>query len=420
VRTTTVVVGAGQGGLAMSRCLTERSIDHVVLERGEVSNSWRTERWDSLRMLTPNWQTRLPGLAYDGADPDGYMTADEVVDFLDRYAKDISAPVQTGTTVTSVRRTEDGYRVTSDQGEWDCITVVLAAGAFNVPRVPAVAAAVPPSVRMLTPLEYHNPDELVEGGVLVVGASATGVQLAYEIQRSGRPVTVSVGEHVRAPRMYRGRDIYWWMEAAGILAERYDEVDDITRARRVPSLQLAGTDERTDCDLNALGGIGVQMVGRFAGIRDDLAQFSGSLRNKCELADLKLERMLDTIDEWATANGMDDSVPPPQRFEPTAVPAPPTLGLDLSSGAIATIVWATGYRPDYSWLDVDVLDGKGLVRHDGGVVESPGLYLIGMPYLRRRKSSFIDGAGEDARDLIVELAAFLDSQTPRRATRRAG
>jgi putative flavoprotein involved in K+ transport len=266
------------------------------------------------------------------------------------------------------------------------------------------------SVASLTPREYRNPDQLAEGGVMVVGASATGVQIAHEIQRSGRPVTLAVGEHVRGPRVYRGRDIHWWMEAAGVLDERYDEVDDITRARRVPSMQLGGSPERATFDLNALTEIGVKLVGRLAGIRAGRAQFSGSLRNKCDLADLKLDRLLNTIDEWATANGMDDDSLPPHRFAPTVVSEPPTLGLDLAGGAIQTIIWANGFRPDYSWLDVPVLDGKGMVRHDGGVVDSPGMYLIGTPFLRRRKSSFMDGANDDAQDLIVELAAFLDRQ----------
>jgi putative flavoprotein involved in K+ transport len=201
------------------------------------------------------------------------------------------------------------------------------------------------------------------------------------------------------------------MEAAGVLAERYDEVDDIVRARHVPSMQLAGSPDRATFDLNALTAIGVTLVGRFAGIRDGRAQFSGSLRNKCELADLKLGRLLNALDEWATANGLDDDTPPPHRFETTVVPQRPILGLDLTDGSIQTVIWATGFRPDYSWLDIDVLDGKGMVRHDGGVVESPGMYLIGVPFLRRRNSSFIDGARQDAQELIVELTAFLDRRT---------
>jgi putative flavoprotein involved in K+ transport len=410
VRTTTVVIGAGQGGLAVSRCLADRSIDHVVLERGEVANSWRTERWDSLRLLTPNWQCRLPGHGYAGSDPDGFMTMPEVVDFLDGYAREVSAPVHAYTTVTSVRRTNGVYEVATDQGAWECPTVVLATGAFNLPHLPDCAVAVPSWITTLTPMQYGNPSQLPEGGVLVVGASATGVQIADEIQRSGRPVTLAVGEHVRAPRVYRGRDVHWWMQAAGVLDERYDEVDDIVRARRLPSMQLMGTPERLNVDLNALTGIGVKLVGRLAGIRDGRAQFSGSLRNKCALADLKLGRLLDTIDEWAIENAIDDDVPPPHRFEPTRVEKSPVVGLDLSSGEIQTIIWATGFRPDYSWLDVPVVDPKGQIRHDGGVVESPGMYLIGSPFLRRRKSSFIDGACDDARDLIVELASYLDRQ----------
>ena len=266
----------------------------------------------------------------------------------------------------------------------------------------------------MTPLQYSNPDDLDDGAVMVVGASATGVQIAAELRHSGREVILAVGEHVRAPRLYRGRDIHWWMEEAGVLDERYDEVDDIVRARRVPSMQLAGSDQRTSFDLNALRALGVRLVGRLAGINDGSAQFSGSLRNKCELADLKLGRLLDSIDEWAMSSGMDTSIAPPHRFDPTIVDSSPQLGLDLTSGHIKTIVWATGFRPDYSWLDVAVLDNKGMVRHEGGVVESPGMYLLGTPFLRRRKSSFMDGSRADAEELIGELQSYLDSPESRR------
>ena len=415
MHSTVVVIGGGQSGLAMSRCLSERSIDHVVLERNEVASSWRRERWDSLRLLTPNWQCRLPGQAYDGSDPDGFMTMPEVVDFISGYAKAIDAPMVCGATVTSLRRGGDGYRVTTDEGEWSCTAVVVASGAFNLAHRPDCASAVPSAVVTVTPMEYRNAEQLPEGGVMVVGASATGVQIAHEVRRSGREVVLAVGEHVRAPRVYRDRDIHWWMEVAGVLDERYDEVDDIVRARRVPSMQLAGSDERATYDLNALAALGVKLVGKLAGVNDGRAQFSGSLRNKCELADLKLGRLLDTFDEWAVANGVDDDLPPPHRLEPTMVEAAPPLGLDLDRGEIETVIWATGFRPDYSWLDVDVLDYKGMIRHDGGVVDSPGMYLIGTPFLRRRKSSFIDGSRADAEDLVVELAAYLDRQASGRA-----
>ena len=407
MRTTTVIIGAGHAGLAMSRCLSERSIDHVVLERGEVANSWKTERWDSLKLLTPNWQSRLPGYGYEGDDPDGYRNMPETIAFIERYAHVISAPVQAHTQVRSVRSGNGGYVVATNQGDWQCQTVVLATGACNIPNVPAVADALPETIATLTPAQYRNPGQIEEGGVLVVGASATGIQIAEEIHRSGRPVTLAVGEHIRAPRVYRGRDIEWWMDAAGVLDERYDAVDDINRVRNVPSLQLVGSLERRMIDLNSLTAIGVKLTGRLAGINDGKAQFSGSLRNQCAMSDLKMNRLLDTIDEWATDNGLDDNVDSPRRFAPTAVDASPPLGLDLTTGAIKTILWATGFRPDYSYLDVPVLDRKGRVRHDGGVVDAPGMVLMGIQFLRRRKSALIDGAGDDARDLSAHLASYL-------------
>jgi putative flavoprotein involved in K+ transport len=411
---TTIVIGAGHAGLAMSRCLTERSIDHVILERGEVAHTWRTERWDSLRLLTPNWQSRLPGFRYQGDDPDGYRTMPEVISFIEDYARAIAAPVRTHTTVTSVRRDDSGYVVRTDRGDWQCRTLVLASGACNIARVPDFSKSVPPSIACLTAQQYRNSDQLPDGGVLVAGASASGTQIACEIQRSGRPVTLAVGEHIRAPRVYRGRDLEWWMDVAGVLDERYDEIDDIARARKVPSLQLAGTSDRSTLDLNALSDLGVTLVGRFAGLADGKAQFAGSLRNMCALSDLKMGRLLDTIDAWARDHGLDGEVEPPHRLPPTRVPDQPPLIMnlaDVSKGNIRTIIWATGYRPDYSWLEVSALDHKGMIRHDGGITASPGLYLMGAPFMRRRKSTLIDGAGDDARELSDHLASYIGGRT---------
>jgi len=404
---TTVVIGAGHAGLATSRCLSERSLDHVVLERGEIANSWRRERWDSLRLLTPNWQSKLPGHRYEGADPDGFMTMPEVIAFVSRFAVVSNAPVRTHTAVTAVRRIEEGYEVATSAGGFRCRTLVLASCAFNLPSVPALRQAVPASIECVTALDYRNPAQLPDGGVLIVGASATGVQLADEIRRSGRHVTLSVGEHVRLPRTYRGRDILWWMDASGVWNQRYDEIDDLTRARSLPSPQLVGTPERTTLDLNALMTAGVEVVGRLSAIRNGRALFSGGLRNHFALADLKMDRLLDTFDDWARRNARDADVDAPERFEPTRVPASSRLDLDLTRGAIRSIVWATGFRPDYSWLDVPVVDHKGRLRHSGGVVDAPGLYAIGLPVLRRRKSTFIHGAEDDARDIVDHLAGYL-------------
>ena len=375
-----------------------------------MANSWRTERWESLRLLTPNWLSRLPGHAYDGPDPDGYMFAGEVADFIDQYAESSRAPVRTGTAVSSITATESGYRVVTTQGELLCRALVLASGAANRPVVPAIADALPPEVVQVTPFGYRSPGDLPDGGVMVVGASATGVQLAAELSRSGRRVMLSTGEHVRLPRVYRGRDVLWWMNASGIWDQELHEIDDLDRARRLPSPQLVGTPERATLDLNALTALDVSVVGRLSTIRDGRALFSGGLRNALGLADLKMNRLLDTFDSWAVAAGVDNEVSPSERFGPTAAPQRPRLDLDLRSGEIATVVWATGFRPDYDWLGVPVLDGKGRLRHDGGVTECPGLYALGLPVLRKRKSTFIHGAEDDACAVVAHLAAHLDGR----------
>lgn len=421
IRTPTVVIGAGHAGLAVSKLLADRAVDHVVLERGEVANTWRTERWDSLRLLTPNWQTRLPGLEYSGDDPDGFMTMPEVVEFIDRYASVVDAPIETHTKVESVRHNGDRYEVVSNGRTWESDAVVLATGGFNLPKLPPVAGDLPPHIDSVAARDYKRPDQLREGGVMVVGASATGIQVADEIHKSGRPVTLAVGEHVRMPRTYRGKDIQWWLDKIGRLDERYDEVDDLVRARHVASPQLVGTPDRSTLDLNALTAQGVRLVGRLSAVNDATAYFSGSLRNVCSLADLKLIRLLDEIDEWATEHGLDSEVEAPHRFPDTLVEDDPPLTLDLTRGDIQTVLWATGYRPDYSWLDIDVLDRKGEIKHDGGVVtDSPGLYRIGLNFLRRRKSSFIHGAEDDAIDITEHLARYLEGLDRGAAVRRAG
>ena len=285
---------------------------------------------------------------------------------------------------------------------------MLAGGASNVASIPSCAADVPAGIDQVDPLAYRHPDQLADGGVLVVGAAATGVQLADEIAASGRAVLLSVGEHVRMPRTYRGADIQHWMEAIGRLDERYTDVEEITKARKVASPQLVGTPERRTLDLNRLTDLGVGLRGRLGGIRDGTAMFSGGLRNHCALADQKLGRLLDEIDDWITGHGLDAEVGPPERFEPTRVERGVPLMLDLRRGEIATIVWATGFRPDLSWVELPVFGAAGELRHDGGViVDAPGVYFMGASFLRRRRSSFIHGAVDDSAELAEHLVGFL-------------
>jgi putative flavoprotein involved in K+ transport len=410
-----VVIGAGHSGLAMSAWLAAHAVDHVVLERGEIANSWRHERWDSLRLLTPNWQSRLPGYRYDGP-ADGFMTMPEVIDFISRYARFVGAPVRTGTTVQSVSQDGNRYRVLTDRGAWRCRAVVMAGGAHGIANVPALAAKLPAAVRSLTSTQYRNPGQLDDAGVLIVGASATGLQLADEIHASGRPVTLAVGEHIRLPRVYRGRDIQWWMYVAGILDQRFDAVDDLVRARRIPSPQLIGTPERLTLDLNALTARGVQVVGRLVNVEGRKAQFSGALRNECAMADLKQARLLDTFDALAESSSVGEMLGAPERFAPTRVDARPAIALDLTDRGIGTVIWATGFRPDFSWLQAPVFDHKQRLRHHGGIV-APGLYVLGLNFMRRRKSSFIHGAEDDVRDLGEHLLGELKAPRPSSAVR---
>jgi putative flavoprotein involved in K+ transport len=403
---TAVIVGAGQAGLAMSRSLTDLSIDHIVLERGRIAERWQSERWDSLRLLTPNWMTRLPGYSYDGPDPDGYMCMDQVAQFFRDYARSFDAPVQDETTVHSARVTGPGYEIDTSHGTITSRFLIAATGASATPNVPAMAGALPGRVNQTTPKYYKRPDDLPDGRVVIVGASASGVQLAREIHGSGRPVTLAVGNHVRLPRRYRGLNIHDWFDMMGTLDRRWDEIDDIEAARRAPSLQLVGSPTGETIDLALLQSEGVQLAGRVSSIGHDTIGFDGELGALVADADQRQQTLLSRIDRWSTGNGLDSEVDPAEHPERIVVREEPRdLGLDT----VSTVLWATGYRPDYSWIDHPVVGADGNVDHDGGVVRDvPGLYLMGLPMMRTRKSTYIDGVAADACELSSHMAAKLD------------
>lgn len=409
-RTNTIIIGGGQAGLAMSRALTDRGIVHRVLERGRIGERWRTERWDSLRLLTPRWMSRLPGWSYRGPDPDGYMAMDEVVRTFEDYARSFDAPVEEGCTVVSVEREHDGYRVETDRGTWYAANVVIATGYCQVPHVPAMAAGLPEDVVQVVPSRYRNPGQLPAGPVLVVGASSTGIQLAAEIHASGRPVTVAVGRHIRLPRTYRGRDILAWLDTMGILAEEPSGAAHLEAARRQPSLQLIGSPGHRDLDLNVLQDMGVRLAGRAIGVDPGRIRFADDLTRSVTLADVKLARLLRRIDTHIRETGI-----PAPPAEPIRAVRPEAAAESLPVGpeGIRTVLWATGYRRSYPWLNVPVLDTRGEVRHQGGITASPGLYVLGLNFLRRRNSTFIDGVGADAEDLARHLAARRDRRQDR-------
>jgi len=407
----TLVIGAGPAGLAVSSCLTDAAVDHVVLERGRVADRWRTERWDSLQLLSPNWASRLPGWSYDGDDPNGYMTAAEVVTYFERYAESFDAPVREEVTVERLRRGEAGFLVRTSDGTWSARNVVMATGWCDRPFIPPAARELTPAITQVTPTTYRNPEQLPAGGVLVVGASASGVQIADELRRAGRVVTIAAGEHVRLPRGYRGCDVYWWLDRIGQLDERWDEVDNLQRARRHASVQLVGDDEHRDLDLHTLAAGGVQVVGRLAALRDTTVLCSGGLGALVANADLKQARMLRRIDEFAADHALD--VGPATAPEPVPLPDAPT---ELDLREFSTVIWATGYRPTWPWLTRVAFDRRGRIAHDGGVAALPGLYLLGLPFLRRRRSNLISGLGADAVDLAGDLRRHLDDRAAARVS----
>jgi putative flavoprotein involved in K+ transport len=386
----------------MSHELCRRSIDHVVLERGKIASSWHAERWDSLRLLTPNWMNGVAGRPYDGPQPDGYMSATHFANDLQRAATLNGAPVMTETQVLSLNQHGGGYRVQTDQGVIVCGSVVIATGECAIPKVPRFASELPANVVQLTPQSYKRPSGVPEGRVLVVGASASGLQIARELNAAGRQVVLAVGNHLRMPRRYRGADILWWIHRTGDLDVPYSKVDDFDRLRRNPSLPLSGNAAMADIDLNSLQDLGIEVVGRLAAIRDGTAWFSGSLANACATADLKLNRLLDRIDALAEAKRI--AAEPSYRLPATCVPDTPRLSLRTWEGGVRSVIWATGYEPDHAWVNLPIFDGKARIRHVGGVV-GDGLYVMGLKYLRTARSTHIAGASRDARALARHLVS---------------
>ena len=402
----TVVVGAGQAGLAVSRCLTGQGADHVVVERGRVAERWRTARWDSLRLITPNWMSRLPGWSYPGPDPGGYMSAPELVSHLQGYADSDAAAVRESTTVELVETRATGLRVVTDQQTWLARNVVVATGTENRAFVPPVADGLAPRVHQLTASRYRSPRHVPDGGVLVVGASASGVQIADDLRRAGRTVVISVGRHSRLPRRYRGHDIQWWLHRTGILDQTIDQMRDARSARQAPSLQLSGRRHRVD--LEALAARGVMLAGRLAAADGWSVAFADDLPATTGAAQARMERLLRSIESFI-APGVDEHSDPMRGVDDQADPLPDFTApagpahLDLRRAGITTVIWATGYRPAYPWLRVPVLDRHGEIDHRRGVTRIPGLYVLGLRFLHRRNSSFVDGVGSDARFVAAHL-----------------
>ena len=406
----TLVVGAGQAGLATSRCLHDAGVDHVVLERGRTAERWHGRRWEALRLLTPNWATRLPAWHYRGPDPDGFMTAGELAHHLTTYAGSFAAPIEHNSTVRSITH-DRTFTVRTDSATWHARNVVLATGWCDVAHVPDVASGLAGEIVQVTADSFISADHLPAGGVLVVGASATGVQLADELARSGREVVLAVGRHSRLPRRYRGMDIWWWLERIGTFAATIDDVSDPHGSRREGAVQLIGRDDRRDVDLAALDRLGVELTGHLTEIDGTTVRFAGDLTDTSAAADQRLTGLLDQIDAHATVHGLDAEVLAPTRPQATPVGSPRRI-LDLRRHGIATVIWATGYRRSTPWLRLPVFDRTGEIAQRRGITPVAGLYVVGQRFQHRRDSNFIDGVRHDAAFVTRQIAPHLRQPQP--------
>ncbi|WP_232667805.1 flavin-containing monooxygenase [Pseudonocardia sp. TRM90224] len=396
-----LVVGAGQAGVAMSEHLGARGIQHLVVERDRIAERWRTGRWDSLVANGPAWHDRFPGLSFRDVHPDGFASKDQVADYFVAYAEKIDAPIRCGVDVQSVRKKigRPGFRVDTSDGTIDARHVVAATGAFQKPVVPAVVPGVA-NLLQIHSSAYRNPRQLPDGAVLVVGAGSSGVQIADELQRSGRQVHLSVGPHDRPPRRYRGRDFCWWL---GVLNKW--EMPTPPRGAEHVTIAVSGAHGGHTVDFRALAAGGITLVGRTVSFDNGTVRFAPDLRVNIENGDANYLSMLDEADAYVARNGLDLPEEPEARAfgpDPGSV-LDPLLELDLAGAGVTSIVWATGFVSDYSWLPAAALDEHGKPKHDRGVSAEPGIYFLGLPWQSRRGSSFIWGVWHDAAYLAEHI-----------------
>lgn len=406
-RTDVVIVGGGQAGLAMSHHLTAQGRLHVVLEQGRIAESWRSKRWDSLCLIAPNWSLELPGYAYAGDDPEGYMGKDEVAAHLEAYARSFAAPVQEGVRVLAIERRAPSaaFHVQTETITYEAAQVVLATGALQRPRVPAWAGDLPPAMTQVAPYDYRNPQLLPPGAVLVVGSGQTGCQIAEELVRAGRPVSLAVSRSWWLPRRYRGRNVSAWLRALGWMKWRVDELPPGARTGQA-NPQLSGGDGGHDINVHTLAREGVQFLGRVQGVRDGKLILGSDLAANVAWGDEQARTFLRSIDEHIRNQVLEAPVEDwPRDLEATEDPTQQTPGeLDLSAAGVSTVIWATGYRPDLGWVGLPFLDNEGYPIQRRGVTSVPGLYILGLDWLYTAGSGLFPGLTDDAAYLAAQMA----------------
>lgn len=398
----TLIVGAGQAGVAMSEHLSNLGVSHLILERGRIAEAWRTGRWDSLVANGPAWHDRFPGLEFDNLSPDGFAPKERVADYFETYAGNIKAPIRTGVEVKKVERNagRPGFTVHTSEGIIDARRVVAATGPFQRPVIPPIAPK-DDSLTQIHSAQYRNPQQLPAGAVLVVGAGSSGVQIADELQRAGRQVYLSVGQHDRPPRAYRNRDFCWWL---GVLGEWDAAV--MKPGREHVTIAVSGAHGGHTVDFRGLAHRGMTLVGLTQSFNNGVVTFQTDLADNLARGDANYLSLLDAADAYVERNGLDLPLEPEARttFPEPACVSQPLRELDLASAGVTTIIWATGFAPDYSWLEVDTFDANGKPRHQRGVSAESGIYFLGLPWQSRRGSSFIWGVWHDAKYIADHIA----------------
>jgi len=409
-----VVIGGGQAGLAMSYCLTQRGIDHVVLERHRVGYEWRVRRWDSFCLVTPNWQCRLPGFPYNGSDPKGFMVKEEIIRYIEDYVRSFDPPVIEGAHVTQLRASPaGGFDLSSNVGDCHADQVVIATGGYHIPEIPRMGERLPERVAQLHSSAYRNPQSLPEGEVLVVGTGQSGCQIAEDLHLAGRRVHLCVGSAPRTARRYRGRDVVEWLEDLGYYSLSVDQHPLKEKVRAKSNHYVTGRDGGRDIDLRLRAREGMQLHGRLINIRGERLELAADLKQNLDQADAVAESIKTTIDNMISERGID--APLEARYVPLWEPRAEALSLDLGASGVTSVIWATGYRADYRWVEIPIFDGRGYPVHHRGITTAPGLFFVGLPWQHTWGSGRFSGVAADAEYVADGIERRLDDKpTPRR------
>jgi putative flavoprotein involved in K+ transport len=401
-----IVIGGGQAGLSASWCLTQRGISHLVLEKHRVGHEWRTHRWDSFCLVTPNWQCQLPGFPYQGDDPYGFMRKGEIVEYVESYARSFGPPLREGVAVTGLRRLESGlFEVRTDAGLHTATQVIVAAGGYQIPVIPRAAERIPDDILQIHSADYKSASVLPEGDILVVGSGQSGCQIAEDLHLAGRRVHLATGSAPRSPRVYRGKDVVEWLHLMGYYDMPIHEHPLKERVRQKANHYLTGRDGGREIDLRKFAAEGMQLYGRFDGLRNGRVLFRPDLRHNLDQADAVSESIKATIDKWIAKQAIEAPVEPP--YVPAWAPDAEPVDLDLEASNVRTVIWCIGFRTDFRWIEVPVFDGSGYPVHARGVTTAPGLYFLGLPWLYTWGSGRFSGVARDAQFVVEQIDARL-------------